>query len=53
MGCEGAIVDSGASAADYGANENHSITWCAEDPETILNMYWVVFVYVMFGFCGC
>lgn len=43
VGCEGAIVDSGASAADYGANENHSITWCAEDPETILNMYWVVF----------
>ncbi len=41
--CEGAVVDSGQSAADYGANENHSITWCAEAPETILNFYWVVF----------
>ncbi|MBM72362.1 MAG: hypothetical protein CL847_06225 [Crocinitomicaceae bacterium] len=41
--CEGAVVDSGQSAADYGANENHSITWCPEAPETILNFYWVVF----------
>lgn len=41
--CEGAVVDSGLSEADYGANENHSITWCAVAPETILNFYWVVF----------
>ena len=41
--CGGAVVDSGLSAADYGPNENHSITWCAEAPETILNFYWVVF----------
>ena len=34
--CEGALVDSGLSAADYGPNENHSITWCVEAPETIL-----------------
>ena len=41
--CEGAIVDSGLSAADYGANENQTITWCPEAPETVLNLYWVVF----------
>ena len=41
--CEFALVDSGQSASDYGANENHSITWCAESPETILNFYWVIF----------
>jgi len=41
--CEGAVVDSGLSAADYGANENHTITWCPEAPETVLNFYWVVF----------
>ncbi len=32
--CEGAVVDSGLSAADYGANENETITWCPEAPET-------------------
>ncbi|MEZ7816552.1 MAG: hypothetical protein QMB07_00270, partial [Flavobacteriales bacterium] len=32
--CEGAIVDSGLSAADYGANENQTMTWCPEAPET-------------------
>lgn len=41
--CVGAVVDSGLSAADYGANENQSITWCPEAPETVLNLYWVVF----------
>ena len=41
--CVGALVDSGMSASDYGANENHTITWCPEAPETILNLYWVVF----------
>ena len=41
--CEGAVVDSGLSAADYGANENETITWCPEAPETVLNLYWVVF----------
>ena len=41
--CLGAVVDSGLSAADYGANENETITWCPEAPETILNLYWVVF----------
>jgi subtilisin-like proprotein convertase family protein len=41
--CEGAVVDSGLSAADYGANENQTITWCPEAPETVLNLYWVVF----------
>ena len=41
--CEGALVDSGLSQADYGANENHTITWCPEAPETVLNFYWVVF----------
>ena len=41
--CEGAIVDSGLSAADYGANENQTMTWCPEAPETVLNFYWVVF----------
>jgi subtilisin-like proprotein convertase family protein len=41
--CLGAVVDSGLSAADYGANENETITWCPEAPETVLNFYWVVF----------
>ena len=41
--CEGAVVDSGLSASDYGANENQTITWCPEAPETVLNLYWVVF----------
>ena len=41
--CEGALVDSGLSAADYGANENETMTWCPEAPETVLNFYWVVF----------
>jgi len=41
--CEGAVVDSGLSAADYGANENETITWCPETPETVLNFYWVIF----------
>ena len=41
--CEGAIVDSGLSAEDYGANENQTMTWCPEAPETVLNFYWVVF----------
>ena len=36
--CVGAVVDSGQSAADYGANEDHIITWCPEAPETILRM---------------
>ena len=39
-GCIGFLVDSGASAADYGANENHTITICAQDPETVINLYW-------------
>ena len=38
-GCEGALVDSGLSAADYGANENETITWCPEAPETVLNLF--------------
>jgi gliding motility-associated-like protein len=41
--CEGAVVDSGLSAGDYGANENETITWCPVAPETVLNLYWVVF----------
>ena len=41
--CIGAVVDSGLSAADYGANENETITWCPEAPETVLNFYWVIF----------
>ena len=41
--CLGAVVDSGLSAGDYGSNENETITWCPEAPETVLNFYWVVF----------
>ena len=41
--CAGVMVDSGLSAADYGANEDQIITWCPEAPETVLNLYWVVF----------
>lgn len=42
-GCGGFIVDSGLSAADYGANENFVMTVCAEDPETVINLYWNIF----------
>ena len=41
--CAGVMVDSGLSAADYSANEDQIITWCPEAPETVLNLYWVVF----------
>lgn len=42
-GCGGFLVDSGLSAADYGANENHTITICAEDPEEVINLYFNLF----------
>lgn len=41
--CEGFLVDSGLSAADYGNNEDVEITICAESPETIINLYWNIF----------
>ncbi|MFN0031956.1 MAG: PKD domain-containing protein [Flavobacteriales bacterium] len=40
--CGGFLVDTGASAADYGAGEDHTITICAEAPETVVNLYWTV-----------
>ena len=42
-GCGGFLVDSGLSAADYGANENHTITICAEAPEEVINLYFNLF----------
>ena len=40
--CGEFLVDSGLSAADYGANENFTSTVCAVGPETIVNLYWTV-----------
>ncbi|MBI1268092.1 MAG: T9SS type B sorting domain-containing protein [Cryomorphaceae bacterium] len=37
--CVGFLVDSGMTAGDYTANENHTITICAEAPETVINLY--------------
>ncbi len=42
-GCGGFLVDSGLSAADYGANENYTITVCAEAPEEVINLYFNLF----------
>lgn len=42
-GCGGFLVDSGASAADYTANEDETITICAALPETIITLVWNVF----------
>lgn len=41
--CGGFLVDNGMSAGDYSNNMNETITICAEAPETIINLYWVVF----------
>ncbi len=41
--CQGFLVDSGLSAANYGNNENQVITICASAPETIINLYWNIF----------
>ncbi len=41
--CEGVLLDTGGNGGSYGANENHSITWCAQNPETVLNLYWAIF----------
>ncbi|MFM1932351.1 MAG: hypothetical protein RL226_1654 [Bacteroidota bacterium] len=42
-GCTGFLVDAGLSASDYGPNENHTITICAEAPETVINLYFNLF----------
>ncbi|MFK7756900.1 MAG: gliding motility-associated C-terminal domain-containing protein [Flavobacteriales bacterium] len=43
-GCGGFLVDTGLSAADYSNNENISMTLCPEDGETIINLYWNLFL---------
>ena len=42
-GCGGFLVDSGASAGDYAANEDETITICSAAPETIITLIWNVF----------
>lgn len=41
--CGGFLVDSGASAADYSADEDETITICSAAPETIITLVWNVF----------
>lgn len=41
--CSGFLVDSGASAGEYSANEDITITICPEAPETIINLDFFVF----------
>ena len=40
--CEGFVVDTGLSAADYGANEDFVMTICPEAPETIVTLNFVL-----------
>jgi subtilisin-like proprotein convertase family protein len=40
--CEGFLVDTGLSAADYGANEDIIMTICPEAPETIVTLNFVL-----------
>jgi len=42
-GCGGFLLDTGIAFNDYSNNENFTMTLCAEDPETILNLYWNTF----------
>ena len=41
--CEGFLVDTGLSAADYSNNEDITMTICPLAPETITNLYWNLF----------
>lgn len=40
--CGGALTDSGASAADYGNNENFTTVICPDVPGDVINIQWVV-----------
>ena len=40
--CQGFLVDTGLSAADYGANEDITMTICPEAPETIITLYFAL-----------
>lgn len=40
--CEGFLVDTGLSAADYGSNEDITMTICPEAPETIITLYFAL-----------
>ena len=40
--CEGFLVDTGLSAADYGPNEDIVMTICPEAPETIVTLYFAL-----------
>ena len=41
--CDGFLVDTGLSAADYSNNEDITMTICPLAPETITNLYWNLF----------
>ena len=40
--CQGFLVDTGLSSADYGANEDITMTICPEAPETIITLYFAL-----------
>lgn len=42
-GCGGFLVDTGLSAGDYGNNEEFTMTLCAEEPDTIINLAFNLF----------
>ena len=40
--CVGVLLDSGGTYADYGADEDITMTICPEAPETIVKLYFVI-----------
>jgi gliding motility-associated-like protein len=42
-GCGAFILDSGMNTGDYNANENFAFVVCPEEPETVINLNWVIF----------
>lgn len=47
--CSGALTDSGASASDYGNNENFTTVICPDVPGDVINIQWVVWSLDMSG----
>lgn len=47
--CGGALTDSGASAGDYGNNQNYTTVICPDVPGDVINLQWVVWTMDMSG----